>query len=343
MEVIMTDNGLFYRVQFESEAALEKAILEVQTQLFGKNRMYLDIKKKIGAKGGLQNIPDGYLLDLSGQKPRLYVVENELAAHDPLRHIAVQILQFSLSFEAEPRKVRNILFEALQSQGDLKLLCEGYASTHSFRNLDHLLDYLVFETPFAALVIIDETPDNLEKILLTRFQFGVEVLELAKYTCSDGRKYYRFEPFLADVNADLREALPNEKQEEPIPQDDIDTVVVPAREDGFQDTFLNENRWYAIRIHGTMRPQIKYIAAYQVAPQSAITYVAPVSSIEPWDDTKKFVVNFAEPARKIGPIPLKKNGIVKAPQNLRYTNYERLVHAQTLDDIWGKPELGNRV
>ncbi len=335
MEVIMTDNGLFYRSQFESEAALEKAILEVQTQLFGKNRLYLDIKKKIGSKGGLQNIPDGYLLDLNGKKPHLYVVENELAAHDPLRHIAVQILQFSLSFEAERSKVREILFEALQNQVDYRLRCEDYASDHGFRNLDHLLNYLV-ETPFAALVIIDEIPDNLEKVLLTRFQFGVEVLELACYKCSDGRKFYRFEPFLADINADLIDTQSNEKQEEPITQDEIDTVVVPAREDTLQNTFINGKHWYAIRIHGTMLPQIKFIAAYQVAPRSAITYVAPVRSIEPWDDTKKFVVNFAEPAREIDPIPLKKNGIVKAPQNLRYTNYERLMHAQTLDDIWGK-------
>jgi len=335
LEIILTDNGVFHRSQFESEAVLEKAILEIQAELFGKNRMYLDVKKKIGAKDGLTNIPDGYLLDLSGQKPRLYVVENELAAHDPLRHIAIQILQFSLSFEAEPRKVRNILFDALQSQDDLRDRCEKYASSHHFRNLDHMLDYLVFETPFAALVIIDEVPDNLEKILLTRFQFGVEVLELAYYTCSDGRKYYHFEPFLADINADLREALPHDNQDEPISQDDIDTVVVPARDDGFQDVFLKENRWYAVRIHGTMRPQIKYIAVYQVAPQSAITYVAPVGSIEPWSDTKKFVVNFAEPARKIGPIPLLKHGRVKAPQNLRYTNYERLLPAKSLDDIWG--------
>ena len=336
MELIRTDTGLFYRSEYGSEAALEKAILEVQTELFGSNRIYLDVKKKIGAKGGVNNIPDGYLLDLNGQKPRLYVVENELAAHDPLRHIAVQILEFSLSFEAEPRKVRNILFEALQSQGDVKGRCEEYASQHGFRNLDHMLDYLVVETPFAALVIIDNIPDNLEKILLTRFKFGVEVLELACYVCEDGRKYYRFEPFLADVNADLQEVLPAGKQGEVVTQDDIDTVVVPAREEGFQDTFLKENRWYAIRIHGTMRPQIKYLAVYQVAPQSAITYIAPVSSIEPWGDTNKFIVNFAEPARKIGPIPLLKNGLVKAPQNLRYTNYERLQHAKSLDDIWGK-------
>ena len=336
MEIILTDNGVFHRSQFESEAALEKAILEIQAELFGKNRMYLDVKKKIGVKGGLTNIPDGYLLDLSDQKPRLYVVENELAAHDPLRHIAIQILQFSLSFESEPGKVRHILIDAIQSQDDLKERCEKYALSHRFRNLDHMLDYLVFETPFAALVIIDEVPDNLEKILLTRFQFGVEVLELAYYTCSDGRKYYRFEPFLADINADLRETLTHDNHDEPISQDDIDTVVVPAREDDFQDTFLKENRWYAVRIHGTMRPQIKYIAVYQVAPQSAITYVAPVSSIEPWGDTKKFVVNFAEPARQIGPIPLLKHGKVKAPQNLRYTNYERLLQAKSLDDIWGQ-------
>ena len=335
MEIIMTDNGLFYRSQFESEAALEKAIREIQSELFGKNRMYLDVKKKIG-KGSLQNIPDGYLLDLSGQKPHLYVVENELAAHDTLRHIAVQILQFSLSFEAEPRKVKSILFEAIQSQVDLKIHCEDYASNHGFRNLDHMLEYLVFDTPFAALIIIDEIPDNLEKILINSFQFGVEVIELAYYTCSDGRKYYRFEPFLADINSDLQGARPLGKQEEPLTQDDIDTVVVPARDDGFQETFLKENRWYAVRIHGTMRPQIKYIAVYQVAPHSAITYVAPVSSIEPWDDTKKFVVNFAEPARKIGPIPLLKHGKVKAPQNLRYTNYERLLQAKSLDDIWGQ-------
>ena len=150
-----------------------------------------------------------------------------------------------------------------------------------------MLDYLVSETPFAALVIIDEVPDNLEKILLTRFKFGVEVLELSYYKCSDGRKYYRFEPFLADINADLQQTPPHDKQEELISQDDIDTVVVPAREDGFQDVFLKENRWYSVRIHGTMRPQIKYIAVYQVAPQSAITYVAPVSSIEPWDETQE--------------------------------------------------------
>jgi len=90
--VIWTKESLYQGVEYESEADLESAIREVQRDLFGKNRIYIDVKRKIGTKGNKQNIPDGYLIDLSGPMPRLYVVENELAAHDPLRHVAVQIL-----------------------------------------------------------------------------------------------------------------------------------------------------------------------------------------------------------------------------------------------------------
>src|ERR1041385_8654940 len=101
--IIWSQGESYWLVNYASENDLEKSIVEVSSDLFGPSRIYLDIKKKIGSKGSQQNIPDGYLVDLSGRKPRLYVVENELAAHDPLRHIAVQILQFSLSFEAELR------------------------------------------------------------------------------------------------------------------------------------------------------------------------------------------------------------------------------------------------
>ena len=162
MSIIWTPKGPYRRVGYKSEADLESAIVTVQRQLFGANRIYLDVKKKIGGRGSVANIPDGYLIDLSGQPPRLFVVENELAVHDPLRHIAVQILQFSLSFEAEPLAVKKILLAALNDQPAAKARCEAYVAKNAFRNLDHLMERLVFETPFAALVIIDEVPDNLE-------------------------------------------------------------------------------------------------------------------------------------------------------------------------------------
>lgn len=324
MSMIWTSTGPYRRTNYASEADLEKAILKVQAELFGPNRIYLPVKAKIGAKGSVRNVPDGYLIDLSGNTPRLYVVENELEAHDPLRHIAVQILQFSLSFEEEGRGVKAILFNTLKEQPEYYRQCEQYASSHQFRNLDHLLEHLVFESPFAALVIIDELPENLENVLSKKFQFGVEVIELVRYENEAGDQVYRFEPFLAELGQDVP----------PVETDLVDTVVVPARPDGVEETFLGENRWYAIRIHGTMRPQIKHLALYQVAPISAITHVAPVKSIEPWKDTGKYVVNFATPAKAIGPITLVKGGRVRALQNLRYTTLNRLESAKTIDDIW---------
>ncbi len=324
MGLIWTEDGAYRRIAYDSEADLEAAILHVQHELFGPNRIYLPVKKKIGAKGGVRNIPDGYLIDLNGPKPSLLVVENELAAHEPLRHVAVQILEFSLSFEAEPRTVKTVLFQALQGQPTAKTQCEKYAIANGYRNLDYLLEYLVYETPFAALVIIDEMSEVLENVLVRKFQFGVEVLELARYENDQGSRLYQFEPFLADLTTEA--GLP--------PPREVDTVVVPAREEGFREVFLGEHRWWAVRIHGTMRPQIKYIASYQVAPISAITHIASVKSIDPWKDTDKVVVNFAEPAREIKPIPLVKDGRVKPLYSLRYTTREKLEAAKTLDDIW---------
>ena len=334
MSVIWKADSLYRRVNYQNEADLESAVVQIQKELFGPERVYLDVKMKIGRKGAKRNIPDGYLIDLSVRQPKLYVVENELASHDHLKHIAVQILEFSMAFEDEPLRVRNILMKAVNEHPTAKKQCDSFIMSHDFRNLDHLLDYLVHEADFAALVIIDEIPENLENVLASKFAFGVEIIELQPYENEQRERVYRFKPFLADVSADIALAAAKPKVGERLDRSEIDTVVVPAREEGFQRVFLGEDRWYAVRLHGTMRPQIKYIAAYQVAPVSAITHIAPVKSIEPWEDSGKYVVNFSEPAKSIGPIHLVKDGRVKPLYNLRYTTRARLMDAETLDDIW---------
>jgi hypothetical protein len=145
---------------------------------------------------------------------------------------------------------------------------------------------------------------------------------------------YEFEPFLSDLAAPWAEAAPSSGAS--VDPAELDTVVVPAHEEGFKDTFLGENRWYQIRIHSSMLPKIKHIAAYQVAPISAITHVAPVERIAPWKDGPKYVLEFSEAAMPIGPIKLvpKPNGIIKAPQAPRYTSYSRLKSAQNLDQAF---------
>ncbi len=113
---------------------------------------------------------------------------------------------------------------------------------------------------------------------------------------------------------------------------EIDTIVVPAQKEGFEKAFIGENAWYAIRISGGMLQKIKYIAAYQSHPLSAITHVAPVASIEPYGDSGKYKLIFSEPAKPIGPIPFADapSGAMQGP---RYTTYQKLHKAKKVMDI----------
>lgn len=115
---------------------------------------------------------------------------------------------------------------------------------------------------------------------------------------------------------------------------EIDTIVVPAREDGFAEVFLGENRWYAIRIKSSVIPKIKYIAAYRVSPKSAITHIAPVQSINKWKATSKYVVTFSGPAREIGPILLVSNGRIKGLMSPRYTSSAKIEAAKNIDEVF---------
>lgn len=113
----------------------------------------------------------------------------------------------------------------------------------------------------------------------------------------------------------------------------LDTIVVPAQEEGFNNVFLGENCWHAIRIGGGKLKDIKYIAAYQTSPISAITHVAKVESIEPYGDGGKYKLNFVSPAESIRPIVFgsAKPGMMQSP---RYTTHEKLQTADELNDLF---------
>ena len=114
---------------------------------------------------------------------------------------------------------------------------------------------------------------------------------------------------------------------------DPDTVVVPAQQDGFEEVFLGDNSWDAIRISGGMLPKIKYIAAYRTQPESKVTHYAPVARIEPYGEQGKYKLIFAEPAKPIGPIPFADapQGSMQSP---RYTTFEKLKKAKKLMDLF---------
>jgi len=117
-----------------------------------------------------------------------------------------------------------------------------------------------------------------------------------------------------------------------MPLRQADTIVVPARKEGFEEVFLGEDAWYAIRISGGMLSRIKYIAAYQSQPVSAITHFAPVDHIEPYGEGGKYKLVLSEPATKIGPVPYG-DARMGAMQGPRYTSLEKLKSAKQLSDL----------
>lgn len=330
--MILYDNIKFTEWRFSKEQDLEDAIQKVRSELFGSSRIYLEIKKLIGKKGGQMNIPDAYVLDLSSAKaPKLFVVENELSSHDHLRHIAVQILQFSLAFETNPHRVKEVLRGALKAEPAAEARVLKYATDNGFENIDYLLEQMVHrKESFNALVIIDEINDELETILKEKFRFPVELLTLERFRSGSGEVVYKFDPLLADVDAsDEGSTLP---QLDPA---ELDTIVVPAQEEGFIETFIGENRWHHIRISAAMIPQIKWIATYRVAPISAITHVAKVAKIQPYKDTGKYELIFEGPAVELKkPIRLIPKSAVKALQAPRYTAHQRLMKAKDLNEAF---------
>jgi hypothetical protein len=86
----------------------------------------------------------------------------------------------------------------------------------------------------------------------------------------------------------------------------LDTIICITTEEGFQDTFVGKNRWYAIRINPKKIPTIRYIAMYRMRPVSAVTHYARVDRIVRYKRTNKYLVTLAgKPKRLRKPVQRK--------------------------------------
>lgn len=113
-----------------------------------------------------------------------------------------------------------------------------------------------------------------------------------------------------------------------------DTLVVPAKPDGFQEVFIDENSWYAVRIGQRALKDIKYIAGYQTQPISAITHYAMVDKIVPYGDTGKYKLIFKHSAVALDK-PLHYGDLGSgAMQSARYTNFQKLISAEKMSDLF---------
>lgn len=113
-----------------------------------------------------------------------------------------------------------------------------------------------------------------------------------------------------------------------------DTLVCAAKEDGFKRAFLDQKAWWAVRLNPNTIPHIKYIAIYQVAPISKITYYGKVSRIEPYEDTGKYKLYLNDdPIKLKNPVGIGRNPHLK-PQGPKYAELKKILHAKTLDEVF---------
>lgn len=112
-----------------------------------------------------------------------------------------------------------------------------------------------------------------------------------------------------------------------------DVLIVPAQPDGFQSAFIESNAWWAVRIAAKHRPNLKWIAAYQVLPIAAVTHIAEIDRFEPFGDEGKFKVFFKAPAVKLAkPIPYG-NAVSGSMQGPRYCSKPMFDAAKTVADL----------
>ncbi len=325
MERLISENKTYKYYEYSLENDFEKVIIDNAKQIFGANTVYIDIKKKIG--DNIVTIPDGYLIDFSfAEKPKLYIIENEISTHDPYKHIGSQLLKFGIGYKASGRNIKKFLLDFMITDKVMYEFVEKRSEIAGYRNIDAFLDALIFDIPVAAIVIIDKLSTELENVL-GQLTMDTDIIEFQTFVCGN-EKIHKFIPF----NEEIREIEESNKKD--VSVEELNTIVVPAQAEGFQLEFIEKNCWFSIRISSSMLNRIKYIAAYQVAPVSAITHVAEVSKIEKYKDTNKYIVYFKNPAKEISHVLLDTNKKGTAPQAPRYTIYKKLMKAKVLSDVF---------
>ena len=333
---LFINNQFFEKISYSIENDFEQQVVTLADQIFGINSIYLNIKRKIKGNN-IGAIPDGYLIDMTiADDPKLYVVENEIVSHDPFRHIGIQMLKFVTSLEDEQVKIKQIIMSEINKNEEaLKRLTERCKES-GIRNIDAYLDKAVF-SEFKGLVIIDEAKDELHKVL-SKINANISVIELKTYKSADGNYAFEFDTLyegdeeISITNSPDKKIVDSvERQKRRARRAECDTIVVPAKEDGFIREFLNNNQWYAIRIGVAMKERIKYIAAYQSAPVSAVTHIAKIKEIKPYKDTGYYMVIFDGAAEEIKPHK-KANNSNKSPQGPVYVKREKLLQVKSFDE-----------
>jgi len=173
---------MFYRYSSKLEESLKQEVVKHFEQIFGKDVLIFRLTTRLSLpRVDRKVIPDDFALDLSNSlRPKLILIEYELAVHDIYEHISTQIMRFLDAIG--PNQAR--LFEVLRNgcRNDEERL--------------KLYDAIYKDSP-VILVIIDTVT---EKIKEKADRFNVRLLEFATYVEDlklgfDSEHIHFFEPY----------------------------------------------------------------------------------------------------------------------------------------------------
>ena len=182
--ILLKDGHVFAESKFALEADFEKMIVAAQTQIFGKDAIYIDAKKKIGSGNLGSAIPDGFLFDMSDpENQEFYLVEAELESHSFYNHIFPQITKFFAFYKNSQRQKELVekLFNIITTDNTLKRQFKKYLGEQEIHKF--LSD--VIDSSQNILLIIDGDKPELPEITDTYSDtWGkmVKVLTVKKYT-----------------------------------------------------------------------------------------------------------------------------------------------------------------
>ena len=114
-EIILLDNIKYHHLTLTDEEQLEKIVQEHAADIFGKDSLYFNVKKKIKSKAGVASIPDGYLVCFS-DPPIWYIIEIELSIHPVFNHIVAQANRFlnGIKNQSSLRQILTALDEEIE-------------------------------------------------------------------------------------------------------------------------------------------------------------------------------------------------------------------------------------
>lgn len=115
-----------------------------------------------------------------------------------------------------------------------------------------------------------------------------------------------------------------------------DMLVVVANHVRFRRNVIEERSWYPIRLESSRIEALKWLTIYKTCPERAITHIARIIGIQPFQETGKFQVNFGELIELDSTVKLDP-GWVAGFGGHRYSWRQRLSGARIISDLkpWG--------